>query len=243
MFTLTLACLAPCFGWAEETPTVPPANLAVQILNFDAANPTVPWIRPPEVQFVLLSGCGGGGGGGTTTVTGSGSNTNRVPGKGGGAARLYTIIVPVKADRYDITIGDGGGSAANGMPTTMTGAGAGAAAITLGGGQQGSSVSADGEASPFGPGGKGGTSVAEASGKNPCSGGGGSAAYWTAVGGKGAPGQLTIMPIPDLARFGRVMAMVEDLSQPPKVPDDANSTSGEDEQGPVAAPGGTGSLK
>ena len=64
------------------------------------------WIRPKEVQFVWVLGCGGGGGG----YAGSAVEGVNIEGGLGGKAAPYTsyLVGPLSADVYTITLGQGG---------------------------------------------------------------------------------------------------------------------------------------
>ena len=80
----------------------------------DSANPagektitaTFEWERPPNVQWALISGCGGGGSG---AIGNQLSNSFSFGGGGGGGASIETMLIgPLTADRYAISIGRGG---------------------------------------------------------------------------------------------------------------------------------------
>jgi hypothetical protein len=64
------------------------------------------WQRPLNVQWALISGCGGGGSG---AIGNQLSTRFSFGGGGGGGASIETMLIgPLTADRYTISIGQGG---------------------------------------------------------------------------------------------------------------------------------------
>jgi len=64
------------------------------------------WERPLNVQWALISGCGGGGSG---AIGNQLSTRFSFGGGGGGGASIETMLIgPLTADRYTISIGQGG---------------------------------------------------------------------------------------------------------------------------------------
>ena len=89
-------------------------------------NPTNPWVVPAGVTSIKVEVWGSGGGGGTG-FSGSG-------GGGGGGAYNTGVIAVSSGQSYNITIGGGGASAANGNPSTVSGTGG---TVTANGGSAG----------------------------------------------------------------------------------------------------------
>lgn len=216
-------------------------------VEFEGSGATHTWRRPPEVKYVLVSGCGGGGGGtgryfGSSPIPGVASAATR-NGLGGFASEEHLHLVKVTADAYTIVIGGGGAGGTNpntlndgvsstgkaGGNTTFAGSDV---SLTFSGGGSRSLFAptqnvpsdyffgvdnfdrTDGEGSSRGPGGRGAKANNESgtAAVIPCTGGGGAARQAGLSGGQGAPGFLTVFPLPDIARFARVLALLEDLS-------------------------------
>lgn len=214
---ISLICLVALYGVASiaEEPKaeepIPVASMEPQTFKVKAAEKVdvqeFTWRRPSEVSFVLLHGCGGGGNGGRAHQTEDGAI-----GRGGVASIPITILIAVTADSYAVKIGKGG------EDTTFLGEGI---ALKFGHGSNASGGGIDGEASPYGPGGKGAArNTAPVAGSAVCSGGGGDFPYRVKArdskGAAGGPGFLIVYPLPDIARFARVLAIVEKLSVAPR---------------------------
>ena len=203
---LALSCATLLIAYvgvaASQTPTaiaVPEAKLEPQIYKTPGAEGT--WRRPPEVRFILLSGCGGGGGGLPQRSLEGTAGTVRAA--GGGAAPVATLVLAVSSDTYKFRVANPG------QDTVFEGSDQ--PKIVFRAGIAGRSPTFDGETSPYGAGGTGGR-VAQAG--NACAGGG--AIDGVQNGAAGGGGYLVIHPLPDIARFARVLATIEQLSAEPK---------------------------
>ena len=195
---------------------IPTASLSPQTYN----SGTHKWRRPPEVKFVLLTGCGGGGGGMAFDASPDGSI-----GISGTASKVITLVIPVQGDIYDIVIGNGGSFSLTATNTTFSGEGVGT--ISLGGASAPfQNLGFDypnmrGEASPFGPGGKfleyaTVPTLGVTNAQTKCAGGGGALGRWLGTtDGRGGSGFLTVVPLPDMDRFSRVLGVIEELNAPP----------------------------
>lgn len=182
-------------------------------LIFNAAGKEI-WHRPPEVKHVLITACGGGGSGADhQRISTSGpAPSNYIAGKGGSSAPIETLIVKVDAEKYEITIGNGG------ERTVFAWDGGQIAFVP---GETGGRPDGNGAASAMGTGGGPPSQMYNRSfngnpGLGNCAGGGGSGLY--SLGGKGAPGYLAIVPLPDLNRFARVLGIIESLAGSPESP-------------------------
>lgn len=92
---------ATVFSVVERSDSADPAGE-------EAIDATFEWERPPNVEWALISGCGGGGSG---AIGNQLSNTFSFGGGGGGGASIETMLIgPLTAGRYVISIGRGGTS-------------------------------------------------------------------------------------------------------------------------------------
>ena len=210
-----------------QPPPITEASISPQ--EFRAAGADATWRRPPEVTHILLHGCGGGGGGTSGTQVPAGESVSDVPGLGGGAAPTVTLVLTVKSDTYTIKVGGGGPGNNAGADTTFKGSG-NDVNVALPGGAAGMGPGQTGSRSPFAAGGTGGAGRAPGNpAGGPCAGGGG-AALPGVNGGAGGPGFVVVYPLPDLARFSRVLSTIEKLSSDqaaqPEQPPGQNSPPG-----------------
>lgn len=212
---LVVVCFVCCSftgASAQTVPVLPVAGLGAAEFSIDTnGTKDFIWRRPPEVEFVFLSGCGGGG-------NGHQGDVNGLVHAGGGRSSTYqTVLVKVSGDTYKITLGSGGENtvfAGEGVTITFKAGEIGISSkVLLNGVVQGIDRDSTGEASPFGAGAEASTNEnghgRDASAK--CAGGGGGMHEGTS--GRGGPGFLSIQPLPDLARFARVLGIIEKLSQ------------------------------
>lgn len=206
-------------AFAEDEPAeMPKPTLEPQV--FSGGGDHV-WHRPPEVQWVIISACGGGGGGGTAAYVLNPVDNKQVlrVGKGGTAAQVSTVIAAVSADKYAIHLG-AGGEPGDGESTRLSGDDltlsfpAGAGDSNNGGVGQPSVLGEGGAAGVMAPDGNPGSG---SKGNGSCAGGG--AGYpvvsQQVKGGAGATGYMAIVPLPDMARFARVLSIIEELAKPP----------------------------
>lgn len=224
------ALFGSIFGLPAANAQVAEPNLAISTFYYSGQEKI--WVKPPEVTHAIISACGGGGGGGG----GEQGSAGNFAGSGGEAAAFDTIIVELTATTYKVRVGFGGVSNRDGSPTTFIADDSSLSLYFFGGlvGQpMGDNSNEGGEGLPgiFGGGGIPGAFAtgAEHSGGAAtahCAGGGGAARQGLAIGGKGGNGYLAILPVPDLARFARVLGALETLSAPPKVVIEENGDSG-----------------
>lgn len=183
------------------------------------------WCRPPNVQFVILYGCGSGAGGGGPVVThASGIGDIRSGGPGGnGAATTMHVVGPLAQDRYTVLLAPASDPGENGSATIFQGADvrvsfsgavgrnsnadafarlvSGSSSPTAHGGATDvkNILNGRGGDAGFGPGGAGGLiGKAGSPGANCAGGGGGGFVRGPNVenGGKGGQGYLVITPVP-----------------------------------------------
>lgn len=229
ILTAVCAFTAPVVVGEESAPATPETATATVRLPEVTYKPEVftlkdgetevafKWRRPPEVHFVVISGCGAGNDGLDFTQTPSDMGLGYSGGNGGRAALPVTqLLGPLIDPIYTVTLRRGGGQATSFAAEHIT--------ISLPGGQghlgAGRMIAdrfepTDGEPSIYGPGGKGtiqvfGNHAPGGAAPTDCAGGGGGGASnprgGPRLGGLGGPGRLAIYPLPDLDRVFRVLA-------------------------------------
>jgi hypothetical protein len=207
-----------CAGTSAQTVTeIPVADLGAAEFAVDAnGKKEFIWRRPPEVEYVMLSGCGGGGNGH------AGDGIGFIHAGGGEASKLLTVLVRVNGDAYKVVLGAGGENtvfSGEGVTITFVAGATGISAVLTQPfvGEQNIDRDSRGGDSPFGIGAEAST-IQNGHGRDAsvrCAGGGGG--LHQGKSGSGGPGFLTIYPMPDLARFARVLGIIEKLSQENKV--------------------------
>ncbi|MCS4243142.1 hypothetical protein M2418_002673 [Rhizobium sp. BIGb0125] len=188
------------------------------------------WLRPPEVQFVLLTFCGGGGGGGRVRPpppSGGSSGRTNLPALSGDSSPAMTILIRVDQEKYQIRVGRGGvgdggqnAPAKDGEDTTITLA----TGILRAVGGKSNVLEKEGGSTFLGSGGI--KSSPNATGN--CAGGyqaGPTIVRPFVPAGNGSDGYVSIFPMPDMARFARVLALLENVPPPPSPRQDTGETA------------------
>ena len=185
------------------------------------------WRGQEGLNFVLVTGCGGGGGGGQArsrmiAVNGPGGPSSYKAleaAPGGRSSGIFTLVIPVDDNVYEVNIGKGGqGGSSNGAngiaggPTTFARQGSDTQIFSLPGGAPGTfnskmseraeSYTTEGEGNIFGSRGEGGTDGTD------CAGGAGSTTQGTA-GASGSSGFLIVVPLANAEDVRTVMDEIE----------------------------------